>query len=155
MYQIERIMWNGTVRTLSLKDQLRAAAIADCASLSVTPSDYNKWLGASITTKDMLRGANDAGVTLAHLDPLVRWVDDWIPDLPGENFPTDIIAYDADDFFRMAGALQVRSFTAWGGFPLGRYKMPQLIDAFGALCQRARQEGLRCDLEFHPRLGNS
>jgi 4-hydroxyphenylpyruvate dioxygenase len=146
-------MWNGTVRALPLKEQLRAAAIAGCTSLSVTPSDYNKWLGTSISTRNMLAMAEDAGVRITHLDPFVRWVDDWMPDLPGENFPTDIIAYDADDFFRMAGALQVRSFTAWGGFPPGRYETPQLIDAFGALCRRAEQEGLRCDLEFIPVFG--
>jgi hypothetical protein len=105
MNQTKRIMWNGTVRALPLKEQLRAAAIAGCQALSVTPSDYNKWLGASISTQDMLAMADDAGVRLTHLDPFVRWVDKWMPDLPG--FPTDSIAFDADDFFRMAAALKV------------------------------------------------
>ena len=43
-----------TVRAPPLKEQLRAAAIAGCEALSVTPSDYNRWLGASISTQDML-----------------------------------------------------------------------------------------------------
>jgi sugar phosphate isomerase/epimerase len=153
MNQAKRIMWNGTVRALPLKEQLRAAAIAACEALSVTPSDYNKWLGTSLSTRDMLAMADDAGVRITHLDPFVRWVDQWMPDLPGENLPTDSIAYDAEDFFRMAAALKVQSFTAWGGFPAGRYGTPQLIDAFGALCQRAEREGLRCDLECIPVFG--
>jgi sugar phosphate isomerase/epimerase len=148
-----RIMWNGTVRTLPLKEQLRAAAIARCEALSVTPSDYVAWLGSAISTRDMKAMAEDAGVRITHLDPFVRWVEQWQPDLPGEDFPTNAFAFDADDFFRMAGALGVESFTAWAGFPAGRYKTPQLIDAFGALCHRAAAEGLRCDLEFIPVFG--
>jgi 4-hydroxyphenylpyruvate dioxygenase len=148
-----KIMWNGTVRALPLREQLRAAAIAGCDALSVTPSDYNRWLGSAISTRDMLAMADDAGVRLSHLDPFIRWVDDWVPYLPGESFPTEIVAFDADDFFRMAAALQVESFTAWGGFRPGRYETPQLIDAFGALCRRAEREGLRCSLEFIPVFG--
>jgi sugar phosphate isomerase/epimerase len=148
-----RIMWNGTVRALPFKEQLRAAAIAGCEAISVTPSDYAAWLGSAISTRDMKAMAVDAGVRITHLDPFVRWVDQWQPDLSGEDFPMDAIAFDADDFFRMAGALGVESFTAWGGFPPGRYETPQLIDAFGALCRRADQEGLRCDLEFIPVFG--
>jgi hypothetical protein len=139
MNQAKRIMWNGTVRALPLKEQLRAAAIAGCQALSVTPSDYNKWLGASISTHDMLAMADDAGVRITHLNPFVRWVDQWMPDLPAEDFPTHGIAFDVEDFFRMAAALKVQSFTAWGGFPAGRYTTPQLIDAFGALCRRAER----------------
>ena len=153
MNQANRIMWNGTVRALPLKEQLRAAAIAGCQALSVTPSDYNKWLGASISTHDMLSMADDAGVRITHLDPFVRWVEEWMPDLPAQDFPTHSIAFDAEDFFRMAAALKVQSFTVWGGFPAGRYTTPQLIDAFGALCRRADREGLRCDLEFIPVFG--
>lgn len=153
MSQMRKIMWNGTVRALPLKDQLRAAAIAGCGALAVTPSDYNNWLGTSISTRDMLKMADDAGVRITHLDPFVRWVDDWMPDLPGESLPIDAIAFEGDDFFRMAAALQVQSFTAWAGFPFGRYTTAQLIDAFSALCRRADREGLRCDLEFIPVFG--
>jgi 4-hydroxyphenylpyruvate dioxygenase len=151
MNQLQRIMWNGTVRSLPLKEQLRSASIAGCGALSVTPSDYLTWLGHSVTTRDMLAMADDAGVNITHLDPFVRWVDHWQPEI--ENFPTDPIAFDADDFFRFAANLRVNSFTAWGGFPAGRYELSQLTDAFGSLCHRAQREGLRCDLEFIPAFG--
>jgi len=109
----------------------------------------NRWLGTSFSTQDMLAMADDAGVRITHFDPFVRWVDQWMPDLPGEDFPTDSIAYDCEDFFRMAAALKVQSFTL-GADPGRAYETQQLIDAFGALCQRAEREGLRCDLEFIP-----
>jgi len=37
-------------------------------ALSVTPSDYAAWLKAM---------TDDVGVRITHLDPLVRWVDQW------------------------------------------------------------------------------
>jgi len=64
MNQAKRIMWNGSVRALPLKEQLRAAVITGCEALSVTPSDYNKWLGTSLSTLDMLAMADDAGVRI-------------------------------------------------------------------------------------------
>ena len=145
-----RIMWNATVRALPLSEQVKATALAGCEALAVTPSDYNKWLGDGISTADMKAMAADQGIAIDHLDPIARWVDDWEPRLPGFDFPVAIVGYDMDDFFRMASALGVHSFTAWGGFPDGRYSRSELIDAFGALCERARREGLRCDLEFMP-----
>ncbi|MFB7629508.1 sugar phosphate isomerase/epimerase family protein [Streptomyces sp. NPDC056149] len=149
-----RVMWNGTVRSLSLADQLLAAQTAGCEALAITPSDYNRWLGSGISTREMRGMAADAGVGLSHLDPLVRWVAAWEPHLPGgEEFPVETVAFDEDDFFRMAAALGVESFTAWAGFPPGRYSREQLVDAFGGLCRRAAVEGLRCDLEFIPVFG--
>jgi sugar phosphate isomerase/epimerase len=149
----ERIVWNGTVRALSLADQLHAAAVAGCHSLAIIPSDYVKLLGAGVTTRDMLAMAADAGVRITHLDPLVRWVDDWRPAVPPDAFDANLVAFDIDDFLRMAAALEVRSFTAWVGFAAGTYSVSELIDAFGALATRAQTEGLRCDLEFIPVFG--
>lgn len=148
-----RIMWNGTVRALPLKEQLQAAAIARCEALTVTPADYMAWLSGAISTRDMRAMADDAGVRITHLDPIIRWVQDWRPERSSDDFPIDPMAFDVDDFLRMAGALQVGSFTAWAAFPHHRYTTPQLIDAFGELCRRAGQEGLRCDLEFIPMSG--
>ena len=125
-----------------------------CEALSITPSDYVTWLAHSVSTRDMTATAADAGVALTHLDPLVRWIDGWQPELPeGEAFPVDTVGFDGDDFFRIAGALGVQSFTAWAGFPKGRHALAQITDAFGALCRRAAHEGLRCDLEFIPVFG--
>ena len=148
-----RIMWNGTVRALPFPEQLKAASIAGCTSIAITPSDYNKWLGASTPTSDLKSMARDEGVEITHLDPFVRWTNDWKPNLRGLNFPIDTVGFDADDFFRMASALQVNSFTAWSGFASGRYSLAEIEDSFGQLCARAAQEGLRCDLEFIPVFG--
>ena len=150
MQQQRRVMWNATVKTKPFHDQLRAAQIAGCSALSVTPSDYNRWLGSGVSTHDLKRMAADYGIEISHLDPFVRWVDDWKPSAPGVDFPTNSVAFDADDFFRMADALGTGTFTAWGGFPDGRYSTQQVVDSFGALCDRAARHGMQCGLEFIP-----
>jgi hypothetical protein len=50
-----RVMWNGTVRVLPFREQHKAARIAGCNAIAVTPSDYNKGLGTS--TDDLKRMA--------------------------------------------------------------------------------------------------
>jgi hypothetical protein len=55
------------------------------------------WLGSAISTRDMKAMADDAGVRITHLDPFVRWDDQWQPDLPGKDFPKNAIAFDADE----------------------------------------------------------
>ena len=154
MSNLRRVMWNGIVRAMPLAEQLRATQLAGCEALTLTPSDYVTWLSHSISTRDMSAMAADAGVAITHLDPLVRWTDAWRLELPGdEAFAVDIVGFDVDDFFRMAGALEVQSSTGWAGFSRDRYNRAQIVDAFGNLCRRAATEGLRCDLEFMPVFG--
>jgi hypothetical protein len=141
MSNATRVMWNGTVRALPFREQLEAARIAGCSAIAVTPSDYNKWLGTGTSTSHLKNMAADAGVTITHLDPLVRWTEDWKPQLQGMDFPVEIVGFDEDDFFRMAAALGATSFTAWSGFATGRYSLEQIEDAFGKLCRRASMEG--------------
>lgn len=150
MNQHRRVMWNATVKAKPFRKQLEAAQIAGCSALSVTPSDYVRWLGSGVSTHDLKSMAADHDIEISHLDPFVRWVDDWKPSVRGVDFPTDDVAFDTDDFFRMADALGTGTFTAWGGFPDGRYSKQQIVDAFGHLCDRAARHGMQCGLEFIP-----
>jgi hypothetical protein len=97
-------MWNGTVRALPFREQVRAARLARCSAVSITPSDYNKWLGTGTSSSDLKSLANHAVVVIAHLDPFVRWTEDWKPGLQGMDFTVEIVGFDEDDSFRMAAA---------------------------------------------------
>lgn len=144
------VMYNGTVRALSFADQVKAAALAGCGAISTGPFEYLNWLGKGLGPRDLLTIAADHGVRITHLDPFVRWVPDWLPEGVGAFFPAAVLDFDADAFFRMAEALDIRSFSAVGTFPEGRYGHSELADHFGALCERAARYGLRVDLEFVP-----
>jgi sugar phosphate isomerase/epimerase len=147
------VMWSGTVRALSFADQLRATTLAGCSALSVTPYGYTQWLAQGLNSHDLLSRASDAGVRLFHLDPLIRWVTNWRPAGPAHTFPYDALSFTADDFFGFAEALGIESFTAWGAFPKGTLAFGEIVEAFAALCARASDHGLRCDLEFLPMYG--
>ena len=113
-------MWNGTVRALPLKEQLRAAAIARCEALSVMPSHYAAWLGSDLSSRDVEARADDARIGITHLDPFVHWGDQ--SHLPDEDCPMNAIAFAADDFFGTADALGLGSFTTWARFPASHCK---------------------------------
>jgi hypothetical protein len=68
---------------------------------------------------DVLAIMDDAGVRIIHLDPFARWVEHSLPDLPGERFPIFGIAFDVNDFFRMAAAFKAESHTAPGRYSIG------------------------------------
>jgi len=139
-------MYHGTVRSLPLAEQLRAAALAGCSSLTTGPREYLNWLMNGISTRDIRAMAADMDVRYDHLDPFVRWMPNWQPADP--NIPLSALNYDEDDFFRMAEALEAVSFSVVAACPQGANSMNELIDSFGRLCQRSARYGLRCDLEF-------
>jgi len=59
-----RMMWNGTVKGLSFRDQIETASAAGCGRISVTPSDYNRWLGNAQSTRDLKTIAADNEVSI-------------------------------------------------------------------------------------------
>jgi hypothetical protein len=135
--------------TTRFPEQVEAARIAGCSVIAITPSDYNKWLGIGTSTSDLKHVASDAGIAIAHIDPFVRWTEDWKPQLQGMDFPVEIVGFDEDDFFRMAAALGATSFTAWSGFAAGRYSSEQIEDAFGNALQACRRGGTSVRLGIH------
>ncbi|HEX7784428.1 MAG TPA: TIM barrel protein [Sphingobium sp.] len=146
-------MWHGTVRSLPFAQQLRATALAGCEAMSMTPYAYGQLRESGRAARDILRQAADEGVALFHLDPLIRWIEPWKPDLPPEAFPYELLSTTCDAFLEMARDLEAESITAWGAFPAGSLPRAAIIDAFGALCDRAAQNGLYCDMEFLPMYG--
>jgi len=144
------IMYAGTVRALSFADQLKAAALTGCGAISTGPFEYLNWIGKGLGPKDLLAMAADAGVRITHLDPFVRWVPDWLPAGAGDFLPVAVFDFDADAFFRTAEALEARSFTAVGVFPDGRYSLAEIVDHFGALCERSARHDIHVNLEFVP-----
>ena len=145
------IMWVGTVRSLPLKEQLRASRLAGCDAISITPWHYCRWLADGITTKDMLLMADDEGVKLTQLDPYSRWATHWLPDnLDPAAFSLGFFGFDEDDFFRIGEALRVDSMSCIITCPQSQVSIDQLIEGFARTCDRAAGLGWRCDLEFIP-----
>ena len=73
------LLWNGTVRNLSLTDQLQVAQRSGFGKLSITPWHLARWQEGGLSVTDMRAMADDRGVKLAQLDPLARWAQNGGP----------------------------------------------------------------------------
>lgn len=147
----ETIMWEGTVRSLSLREQIQATKTAGFDKLSMTPLRYVQSLAEGFSTEDMLHLAADSGLTLSHLDPLCRWCRQWKPEnIIGGTMPLAFFSFSVDDFLRIASILKAESMTAMTVAPSGSMSVEEMTEDFAALCDRAADYGLRCDLEFIP-----
>ncbi|AGI68658.1 xylose isomerase-likeTIM barrel domain-containing protein [Octadecabacter antarcticus 307] len=143
------LLWQGTMRELSLKEQLHVAQQTGFGKISITPLHVTKWKEAGLSAKDQLSMADDHGVKLAHLDPLTRWAPKWLPDNVDPGF-NDFLGFSIDDFMRLAEEFQVESMSTISSAPAGTVNSAQYTESFAAICERAASIGVRCDLEFIP-----
>jgi sugar phosphate isomerase/epimerase len=143
------VMYGGTVRSLPFAEQLRAASLTGCRSLTIMPFDYARMVSGGASARDVLTQAEQAGIAINHFEPFVRWVPNWQPENADAGM-LEVIKFDQDDLFRFTEELGVKSFTALATFPSGSLPLNEIIDCFGALCARAARHGVRCDLEFMP-----
>ena len=144
----DQIMWVGNVRTLTFPDQLRAARLAGCTQISMTPLQCAELRADGISLIEIRQRAVDSGITAIHLDPLTRWSRSWRP----QNM-TDadaFLGFTTEEFLDIAVELKATSLSAIHTGPAASVSVNQLTEEFATLCQQAAREGIRCDLEFIP-----
>jgi 4-hydroxyphenylpyruvate dioxygenase len=143
------LLWQGTVRALPLKEQLRVAQETGFGKISVTPFHLDKWMAEGLAAADMLAMAADHGVKLSHLDPITRWAPKWKPDNVADEF-LPFLGFEDDRFFEIAEQFGCESVSTICSFPAGTVNRPQLTEAFATFADRAAERGLVCHLEFIP-----
>jgi sugar phosphate isomerase/epimerase len=126
--------------------------LAECASragfrfITLWPSHFDRAREAGLSVPDMRAILADNEVSITELDPLCSW-------LPTRVAPDDIAAsfyaYRESDFFKIADALGARSLNVIQASP-EPVERNAVIDAFGALCDRAEKHGLTVSVEFLP-----
>jgi sugar phosphate isomerase/epimerase len=146
----ETVMWVGNVRRLPYAEQIRATVAAGFDMLSVTPLQYAHSLADGLSTEDLVAMAADSGVRLSYLDPCCTWARRWRPSNIGNEMPMAFFSFSVGDFMRIGEAIGAESITAITIAPAGSISVDELTEDFAALCDRAAEHGLRCDLEFIP-----
>ncbi|SDH25867.1 Sugar phosphate isomerase/epimerase [Paraburkholderia steynii] len=147
----ETTMWTANVRRLSFAQQIEATVEAGFDTLTVTPLQYTQALAAGMSSADLLAMASDSGIRLTQLDPLARWSERWHPqNIDPAVFSIGYFAFAVEDFLRIARALRLESITAISIAPPEVTSVEQLTEDFAKLCDRAADDGIRCDLEFIP-----
>ena len=145
-------LWAGSVQQLSFEERIEAARAGGFDSTSLFPYEVHRARAEGIGDAELRARFEDAGVRIAVIDPLARWLPTWLS--PGE-LPADDPAHGdltADEVFAMADAFGAEMISV-----LALYDPPVTAavggPAFAELCDRAAEHGLRLQLEFVPGTG--
>ena len=152
------LLWSGTLGRASFEERLAAAAACGYASLSVFPWDCRAPEERRSRARALRDRAREAGVALAVLDPLSEWLPGWKAPVGGalsdeqRAYARLFAAYGADECLELASELGCGLVSAIE--PYGT-PVPTALgaEAFGRLCDRAAERGLRAQLEFMPMSG--
>src|SRR6478609_8560061 len=99
-------LWMGTVGQGSFTERLEAAATCGYTGMSVVPTDCT-----AIPPNRMRQLADDAGIKLVTLDPLVCWLPHWNPPPIGSADPArlqlmnDLMQFDVERILDLAAGL--------------------------------------------------
>jgi sugar phosphate isomerase/epimerase len=145
-------LWAGSVQRLDFDQRIEAAHAGGFDSTSLFPYEIHRARREGITDAELRARFEDAGVRVAVIDPLARWLSTWSS--PGD-LPADDPAHGdlgPDEVFAMAVAFGADLISV-----LALYDPPVSAEvggpAFAALCDQAAEHGLRLQLEFIPGTG--
>lgn len=145
-------LWAGSVQRLSFDERIEAARAGGFDSTSLFPYEVHAARAAGTSDAGLRARFEDAGVRVAVIDPLARWLPTWRS--PGDLPPDDPAFGDLepDEVFEMAVAFGADLISV-----LALYDPPVGAEsggpAFAELCDRAAAHGLRLQLEFVPGTG--
>ena len=140
------------VAHLPFSDKLKATRLGGFGELSLMPLEVEQILAEGRTFSDMKTMAADEGVRITRLDPLNTWPRIWLPDNMDAAY-VKTVDTTAEAVFRLTDGLGCTHLSLNATFP--RHSMPvdEIIEHYAAICERANEHGLICDLEFIPLWG--
>lgn len=141
--EVSWVLWSGTVGLESpLLERFPAATAGGYDGLSLSPLDVARSAERSLSSAEIRRRAADAGLRLI-IDPVMNWH-------PAEQPSRSRFAgFSVDEALRMSEELEVISMTAIAS-STSAAPVEDLVELFGALCDRAADVGAQVHLEFIP-----
>lgn len=146
------MMCFSNVAHLPFPERIRASRLAGCDQFSMMPIEVKEAMARGISIADMRSIAADNGVRITRLDPLVRWTRIWRPTNMSDKY-IERISDAPDEFFDIAEHLGCQYMSLNATFPRDSMGMDELVDSYAAICRRAADRGMQCDLEFIPLWG--
>jgi sugar phosphate isomerase/epimerase len=142
--------WAASAFPLALEERIEAAGAGGFGSVSLFPSDCPTPRRA----REVRRQIEAGGLSVGPLDPFAAWQAGEPARSTARRGLDALLDFDEQEFFAIAGALEVTSVTA---IQRSRRLHPlrQSIRDFQRLCARAARQGIRVHLEFMPFSGIS
>ena len=137
------VLWSGTVGLESpVLDRFPAAATGGYDYLSLSPLDIARAAEQGLSAGDIRRRAGDDGLGLI-VDPVMNWHP------AAEPSRSRFARFGVDAALRMTEAVGAVSMTAIASSTTAA-PVDELVELFGALCDRAADIGALVHLEFIP-----
>lgn len=140
------------VAHLPLKKKLEATRLAGYPELSLMPIEVEGMLAEGLSFDDIKTLASDEGVAITRLDPLNTWPRIWRPDNMDEEYIRSVDT-TPERFFEIADGLGCKHASLNATFPLDSMSLGEITEHYAAICRRAGEHGMSCDLEFIPLWG--
>ncbi|MDR0280820.1 MAG: sugar phosphate isomerase/epimerase [Paucimonas sp.] len=137
---------------LDFAGKLKATRLAGFHELSIQPQEVQRLVAGGLKTRDMRAMAADQGVRLSRLDPLCTWNPNWAPNNMDEAFIADHTT-TTSEFFAIASELGCSHMSLNATFAADAYAFDELVGYYAAICRRAGDHGMTCDLEPIPMWG--
>lgn len=140
------------VAHLPLLEKLRTARMAGYPELSLMPVEVEGLLAEGSSLSDIRSTADGEGVRISRLDPLNTWPRIWRPDNMDGAY-IESVATTPERFFELAEGLGCLHASLNATFPAGSMPLDEITEHYAAICKRAAEHGMNCDLEFIPLWG--
>lgn len=137
---------------LPFAEKIEATRLAGFQELSIQPQEVQRIVASGLSIRDMNSLAADNGVHISRLDPLCTWNPHWSPINMDAVFIDDH-AMTSSEFFAIAQALGCRQMSLNATFAADAYAFDDLVAHYAAICARAQEHGMVCDLEPIPMWG--
>ena len=148
----KRILWWGNVRGLSVAERAGFAATHGFDALNIAPADIMGLLDSGESLATIRAMAEDQGVRLTYLDPVVDWLPDWRPGPDATDF-IPFLSPGAGREAEFCAALGIDRVLTITPFPPGRYEMADLADHLARFAEMMAADGITCVLEAMPMWG--
>lgn len=143
---VELTLWAASVMPLDFDERIRAAHAGGFTATSLFPLEVRRAEEAGITAAEIRDRFESAGVRIAVIEPLVRWLPTWQSPRLAQHHPATG-DFEPVELFAMSTALGADSLSVPALYD-SRVEPETGAVAFAALCDEAAERGLRLQLEF-------
>lgn len=146
------VMCSGTLIHASLREMVAAASACGCSALSVWPEDIEGARAEGLSDSDIRALFADNGLQVGELDPLLSWLQSGSLGEGAAEGSAVLLGRDESEFFALADTFGGAMINCAHPFP-GDVDLDEAAETFAGLCDRAREHGIGCAIEFLPWTG--
>lgn len=138
----------GSMEGVAFDTFLSCAAGAGFKYVTLNSALYLEARSGGLSDRDITRCIADHGLRVSDVDPLFNWLPGAVT-LEGTDAISVCTQASMQDVFHLAHVAGTDLVNAPLGFAAPDSEQ-EIVDCFAALCEAAKQEGLRVSLEFMP-----